>query len=279
MPALLPDSLAEACALLAEDPERIALAGGTDLLVAWPERLDRHDATWVDLSKLGELKTIAWTPDALVLGAMTTYWDVLCDARVREELPLLAEVARRVGALQVQTRGTWAGNIANGSPSADGAAVLMAHDAVLELASADGEQDVPLADFYLGPGRTRRRKDQLIRAIRIPRRRHSVEAFEKVGFRAAQRVSILNLTLARSAAGWRVVSGGMAPSVARCPSLERLIESGAPVDSPAELLPCIRADLVPIDDLRASAAYRERVLARVAFVKLSEVCPQVRGRL
>jgi xanthine dehydrogenase small subunit len=279
MQVLLPDSFSEACKFLADDRERIALAGGTDLLAGWPQRQDRHEATYIDLSKLAELKTITWQEDALVLGAMTTFWDVLCDARVRDELPLLATVARRIGALQIQTRGTWAGNVANASPSADGAAVLMAHDAVLELVSVDGEEHVPLSGFYLGWKRTRRRNDQLIRAIRIPRRRNSVQAFEKVGIRAAQSVSILSLTIACSAAGWRVVAGGMAPCVTRWPSLERLIESATPIGSPAELLPSVRADLSPIDDLRSSAAYRERVLARVAFSKLSQVCPQIHGRL
>ena len=279
MDVLLPASFSEACALLAQDPERIALAGGTDLLAGWPERQDRHEVTYIDLSKLAELKSIAWDDDALVLGAMTTFWDVLCDAHVRDEFPLLAKVARRIGALQIQTRGTWAGNVSTASPSADGAAALMAHDAVLELASADGEERVSLADFYLGGKRTRRRKDQLIRAIRIPRRKHSVQTFEKVGIRASQSVSILSLTITCSAAGWRVVAGGMAPSVTRWPSLERLIESATPIGSPAELLPSVRADLTPIDDLRSSAGYRERVMARVAFIELSQVCPQFHGRL
>jgi CO/xanthine dehydrogenase FAD-binding subunit len=279
MPALLPGSFVEACAFLADDPERIALAGGTDLVVAWPQRFDRQDATYVDLSKLAELKTITWTEDALVLGAGTTYWDVLRDARVTDAFPLLAEAARRVGALQIQTRGTWAGNIVNASPSADGAAVLMAIGAVVELVSADAEESVPLADFYLGYNRMRRRPDQLIRAIRIPRREYSVQFFEKVGARAAQTLSNLSVALARSAAGWRVVAGGMAPNVACCARLEQLIESEMPIDSPEAFLPAIRADLSPVDDVHASAAYRERVLARVVFTKLSEVCPWIRGCL
>ena len=279
MSVLVPDSLAAACALLVEDGERIVLAGGTDLLVAWPQRFDRHGATYVDVSRLTELRTISFAADALVLGAAATWWDVIRDDRVKRAAPLLPRVARQVGALQIQTRGTWAGNIANASPAADGAAVLMAHDAILELISADGEEQVPLAEFYLGHKRTRRRAHQLIRAIRVPLRERDVEVFEKVGARAAQAVSNLSLTFVRSAAGWRVVVGGMAPSVVRCPSLERLIESETPIDSPEALLPAIRADLSPIDDLRASAAYRLRVLARVAFTKLSELCPWVQGRL
>ncbi len=271
MPVLLPSSVSAACAMLAEDPARIPLAGGTDLLVAWPEHFAAHAATYVDLSKLAELATIAWSQETLVLGAATTYWDVLRDARVRDGFPLLASAARRVGALQIQTRGTLAGNIVNASPSADGAAALMALDAVVELVAASGEEQIPLADFYLGHKRTRRRPDQLVRTIRIPRRRCSAQSFEKVGIRAAQTLPALSVSLACSPAGWRVVVGGMAPHVTRCPSLERLFASGAPVDAPEALLPSIRADLAPVDDLVVSAAYRERVLARVLFTKLSEI--------
>lgn len=279
MRILLPESFAEACALLAEVPERIALAGGTDLLVAWPQQFDRRDATFIDLSKLAELKPIAWTQDTLVLGAATTYWDVQSDARVGEAFPLLARAARSVGALQIQTRGTWAGNIVNASPAADGAAVLLAHEAVLELVSSQAREMVPLADFYRRGKGSRRRPDQLVRSIHVPRRDHSIAAFDKVGARAAFTISNLSLTIVRSAAGWRFVAGGMAPQVARCPNLERLITSEAPIASPDELLPALRADLAPVDDIRASAAYRERVMARIAFTRLAETCPWIAGRL
>lgn len=279
MRILLPESFAEACALLAEAPERIALAGGTDLLVAWPQRFDLRDATLIDLSKLTELKSIAWAQGSLVLGAATTYWDVQSDAAVGAAFPLLAQAARSVGALQIQTRGTWAGNIVNASPAADGAAVLLAHEAVLELVSSNDREMVPLADFYRRGEASRPRPDQLVRSIRVPRREHSVLAFDKVGSRAALTISNLSLTIARSAAGWRMVAGGMAPQVARCPNLERLITSEAPITSPDELLPALRADLAPVDDIRASAAYRERVMARMAFTRLADTCPWITGRL
>jgi CO/xanthine dehydrogenase FAD-binding subunit len=279
VPFLLPQTFREACELLAEDPERVPIAGGTDLLVDWPQRFDRQAKTYIDLWKLAELKSIDWSDDALTLGATATFWNAICDPRVREELPLLAYAARRVGALQIQTRGTWAGNIINASPAADGAAVLMAHDAVVELASAGGAEEVPLADLYLGHGRLRRRPDQLVRAIRIPRRAYSVRIFEKVGARAAQAIAKLSVTVTRSDVGWRVVAGGMAPRVCRCTSLERLLESETPIASPEDLLPGIRTDLAPADDIRSSAAYRERVMARVAYSALGEVCPWFEGRL
>ena len=72
------------------------------------------------------------------------------------------------------------------------------------------------------------------------------------------------------AAGWRVVAASMAPTVRRCPALERLLTSGAAVRAPDELLPAIAQDTTPIDDIRSTAEYRHRALARVLFSALRE---------
>lgn len=277
MPVLQPRTLSEACALLAEDPQRVAIAGGTDLLVNWPIHIDRHERTYLDLSKLDDLKSIEWSEDAVTLGAATTFWSVLRDSRFREDLPLLPKVAAQVGALQIQTRATWAGNVVNASPAADGAAALLALDATVELVSSTAVEQVPLADLFLGYKRIRKRPDQLIRAIHVPRRAYTTQIFEKVGARAAQSITKVSVTITRSEAGWRVVAGGMAPSVCRCLSLEQLLASETPISSPAELIPALRADLAPIDDIRSSAAYREHVMARISFAALSDICPWVAG--
>lgn len=273
MDVLLPRSFGEACERLAEDPARVPIAGGTDLLVEWPLRLEAHAKTYLDLWKLAELRPMRWTDDALVLGATTTYWDVLQDPEVAREFPLLGRAARQVGAIQIQARGSWAGNVANASPAADGVPVLMAYDAVVELESCAGSERVALADFYLGYKQSRRQPDQLIRALHLPRRAHSVEIFEKVGGRAAQAIAKLGVAVTRSAAGWRIVASSMAPTVRRCPALEALLEAESPVAAPEALLPAIRADLSPIDDDRSSARYREQVLARVLYAALREACP------
>src|SRR5213079_3442717 len=116
-------------------------------------------------------KPLGWTADMLVLGGLTTYWDVIRDERTREEFPLLVDAARQVGAIQIQARGTWAGNIVNASPAADGVPVLMAYDAVVVLESWRGREEVPLDRFYTGYKEMRRRADQLVVGIRLPRRR------------------------------------------------------------------------------------------------------------
>ncbi len=208
MNILLPASLPEALNQLASDATAVPMAGGTDLLVHWPVRVEAHERTYVDLSRLDSLKPLRWSEDELILGGLTTYWDVILDSRARAEFPLLIDAARQVGAIQIQARGTWAGNIVNASPAADGVPVLMAYDAVVVLESRTGREEVPLDRFYAGYKEMKRRPDQLVVGIRIPRRRYSYQVFEKIGARRAQAIAKVGLAVTRSGAGgwWRRAS-------------------------------------------------------------------------
>jgi CO/xanthine dehydrogenase FAD-binding subunit len=110
-----------------------------------------------------------------------------------------------------------------------------------------------------------RRDDELVVAIRLPRRPHDLQRFVKVGPRRAQAIAKVGLAVARSTAGWRVVAASVAPTVRRCPTVERLLEVGPPPRAPEELEAALGADVSPIDDFRSTADYRARVLGRVLF--------------
>ena len=270
MNVLLPDTLPQALELLSQNGDAVPMAGGTDLMVHWHVRPEAHQHTFVDLSRLEALKPLSWTADMLVLGGLTTYWDVIKDERTREEFPLLVDAARQVGAIQIQARGTWAGNIVNASPAADGVPVLMAYDGIVVLESRRGREQVPLDRFYSGYKQMRRRPDELIVAIHVPRRRYSYQVFEKVGSRRAQAIAKVGLAVTRSDAGWRVVAASVAPTIRRCPTVERLLETGAAVASPSDLLPAIAQDVAPIDDIRSTAHYRTLVMARLLYHDLRD---------
>jgi CO/xanthine dehydrogenase FAD-binding subunit len=267
---LLPASRAEAVAALADHPGAVPVAGGTDLLVHWPAQVARRDGLYLDLSGAADLRPHRWTDAALVLGALTTYWDVIRDPRAAAEFPLLVAAAREVGAVQIQARGTWAGNVMNASPAADGVPALMACDAVVVLESHEGVEEVPLDSFYTGYKTMRRGRDQLLTAIRVPRGERDVQVFEKVGTRRAQAIAKLGLAAARGPGGWRVVAASVAPTVRRCATIERLLAERRPVAGPDDLLPALDADVAPIDDIRSTTAYRRTTLARVMHHALRE---------
>jgi len=274
----MPETLAEAVDALAElEGRAVPIAGGTDLLVHWPERLADRSATYLDLSKCEEMRAHVWSDDALVLGGLTTFWDIVRDKRARAELGLLVDAARTVGAVQIQSRGTWAGNIVNASPAADGVPALMALDATVELTSAGGTEQVRLDEFYLGYKQMRRRPDQLVTRISVPRWAYSVQRFVKVGSRRAQAITKVGVAVARSGEGWRVVANSMAPTVRRCPAIERMLEDQVPVSGPAGFEEAICSDLSPIGDIRSTEAYRRGVMARVLFHELSPICGWVGG--
>jgi CO/xanthine dehydrogenase FAD-binding subunit len=276
---VMPTSINGALSMLAERKgDAIPIAGGTDLMVNWPERPTDHEHTYLDLSGLDELRAHHWTEESLVIGALTTYWDIVRDQQAAHEMRILIDAARTVGAVQIQSRGTWAGNIANASPAADGVLAMMALDAVVELSGVDGVEHVGLDEFYLGYKQTRRRPDQLITRIRIPRRPHAFLAFAKIGSRRAQAITKVGLAAARSDAGWRVVANSMAPTVRRCPAIEYLLEVQTPIDTPDGFRAAIRSDLTPIDDIRSTAAYRARVFANLLLSELRGQCPWIRPR-
>jgi len=268
-----PRDLDEALDLRARHPKATPIAGGTDLGVHWPQRIAGDPADWLDLSGVAELRTHTWTDDELVLGAGTTYWDVIRDPRVVGALPLLVRAARQVGAVQIQARGTWGGNVVNASPAADGVPVLMAYDAVLELRSREETEEVPLSEFYLGYKQMRLGPDQLLTGIHIPRRTYDFEWFEKVGSRSAQAITKVGVAVTRRAAEWRVVANSVAPTVCRCRTVESLLAEEHPVSGPSDLAPVLAADVSPIDDVRSTARYRAEVLARIIYWGLRDECP------
>ena len=127
---------------------------------------------------------------SLTLYPLTTYRDTRVTAAIRQKFPMLAQAAREVGALAIQSRGTWVGNIANASPAADGVPALMAYDAEVELSSKGGRRSVPLSRFYTGYKTMDRRPDELITAIRLPApEAGAFEYYRKVGNRRFQAIS------------------------------------------------------------------------------------------
>jgi len=264
MKLFAPNSLEEACDMLrTSDAPPVPVAGGTDFM------LSMHSAAHgsiLDISAIDELRAIQWAEDALLLGSLVTFWDVINDSRIAETFPLLIQSAREVGAIQIQTRGTWGGNVMNASPAADGVMALMVYDAQLIFHSTSGESTHLLCDFYTGYKRYSRQPHELLTAIRIPYDEYAYEYFMKVAQRRALAISKVGIAAVRSVrSGLRIVANSMAPIVRRCPTIECLFESHGNIQSPSDILPAVDADLDPIDDIRSTAEYRRNTLCRILY--------------
>lgn len=250
-----PRDLAHALQLMHED-RLMPIAGCTDVYVQL-EFGQTPAQRYIDLWKLDELRGIRTSGDMLVLGALTTYTDIIRSQAVRERLPMLVDAARLVGGVQIQTRGTIGGNIANGSPAGDSLPVLAAANAVVVLQSHEMVRRVPITQFYTGYRANVMKGDELIVAIEVPRV-DGKQWFRKVGTRAAQAISKLVMAAVRSEAPV-VAIGSVAPTVVRLPRTEAALAAGS-IEAAQRVL---MSEIAPIDDLRSTAAYRTRVAANL----------------
>jgi CO/xanthine dehydrogenase FAD-binding subunit len=250
-----PKRLKEALKMLADEPDLAALAGGTDLFVTLNAGVEQRKR-FLDLWELKELRGEKCSGRSLELGALTTFTECVESRTVRRLLPILVEAARQVGGVQIQNRGTLGGNIGNGSPAGDSLPVLMAADARIVLSSVLGDREVPFTEFYTGYRKSVCRPSELITRILIdvPKGKQS---FRKVGTRAAQAIS--KVVLARI--GHRVAVGSVAPTVIRLPRTEAVLREKSGDRSALEA--AIVDEIHPIDDVRSTAEYRQRILCNL----------------
>ena len=264
-------SLDEALSVLSRDGEAwTPFAGGTDLMVLLEAgRLPRR--RFLSIRAIPELRQITHTDDSVVVGALATYTDLLTDSILAAEFPLVCSAARETGAVAIQNRGTIGGNIANASPAADLPPALLVYDAVLEIASVRGRRRVEYAGFHRGYKKMDLAADELIVSVTLPRGRQGWrQVYRKVGTRRAQAISKICFAAAADIGladgnrnvirDVRIAFGSVAPTIVRGLATEAALR-GQPLGP--EAISAARAalmdDIAPIDDLRSTAAYRQRV--------------------
>ena len=255
-----PRTLAKAVTLLAAGDGRI-LSGGTDFYPAQGERVVRDRV--VDISALGELRSVSRDGNFLRIGGLTTWSDIL-----RAPLPrcfdALKSAAREVGSVQIQNRGTVAGNLCNASPAADGVPPLLALDAEVELVSHRGTRRMALAEFIVGNRKTLRKVEELLTAVLVPRElENAASSFVKLGARRYLVISIAMVAAviqtddAGRVANTRVAVGSCSAVARRLPALEAAL-TGTPAGGGfrGRVRREHLAPLSPINDMRATAEYR-----------------------
>ena len=163
-----PRSLADAFAHLTNGRSSLMLAGGTDVIVQLREGR-RHCDQLIDIKHIPELTALRFTADGtLEIGAAKPLAEIYEDAEVARRLPGLVDAAALIGGIQVQSRASLGGNLCNASPAADASPALMALGARLVIASATGSREVPVEEFFLGPGRNALQPGELLVQVNIP---------------------------------------------------------------------------------------------------------------
>src|SRR5215213_6290491 len=273
-----PQALDDALALLARHGEGARIvAGGTDVVVELSRGI-RPTATLIDVTAIPGLRRIGLTDGIISLGALTTHNDVVASPVCRLHALPLAQACWEVGAPQIRTRGTIAGNLITASPANDTITPLVALDAEVVLLSAGGERVLRLDDFYLGVRRTALGSDELLSEIRFPAMRENQRGrFVKLGLRRAQAISVIDAAVVLTFAGTtvtkaRIALGSLAPTIVRAELAENfLTDNTLTPDVCAEAAALACAAVAPIDDIRGTATYRLQTLRNLLARTLEDL--------
>ncbi|RKT03335.1 xanthine dehydrogenase small subunit [Streptomyces sp. 3211.6] len=262
---LRPGSLAEALELLRERPDAVVVAGSTDWGVEVNIRSRRAPCV-IAVDRLPELRSLHIGSGHIEIGAAQTLTEI--ERRLDGAVPLLAELFPQFASRLIRNSATLGGNLGTGSPIGDSPPVLLALEASVVLAGADGEREVPLCDYFTGYRQSVRRPGELIRAVRVPLPLSPVTAFHKIAKRRFDDISSVAVAFAldiqdgtvRKA---RIGLGGVAATPIRALAAEAALEGRAwtaeTAQAAAEVL---KTQGTPMDDHRASAGYRSAMLGQ-----------------
>lgn len=260
-----PATLADALDLLRERPEATVVAGCTDWGVEVNLRGARPALTVV-VDRLDELRTLHVGPGSWEIGAALSLSEV--ERGLGGAVPLLAALVPQFASRLVRNAATLGGNLGTGSPIGDTAPVLLALDASVVLVCSDGEREVALADYFTGYRTSVRRPDELIRCVRVPLPLAPLAAFHKIARRRYDDISAASVATAVDVRDGAVVAariglGGVAATPIRALATEAALV-GAPWTAAglAGAAAVLAAEGTPLDDHRASAAYRRAMLGR-----------------
>ena len=241
------------------------VAGGTNLV---PDVLfgRKKIARAVDISRLDELRFIEEADGKIRIGALATVTDLLDSGLIRDAASPLYESALEFAGPLVRNRASVAGNLMDASPAADLAPPLLAQDAVVELASAEGERSLPLSEFFLDYRKTAARPEELMTAVVIdPLGTADRCAYYKLQLRRAMAIAVVGvaviLRMEESVCAEAAIGMGAVAAVPyRARAAEAHLRGKEIGEAEIEAAAAAAADGArPIDDVRATAAYRRKM--------------------
>ncbi|MEM7446367.1 MAG: FAD binding domain-containing protein [Pseudomonadota bacterium] len=278
MPYLAPTKPSEALAFL-RDAAPTIIAGCTDF---FPSQAPGHVADNIlDVTMIEGMRGVTETENGWRIGAATTWTDII-KAPTPPAFDALKLAAREVGSVQIQNRGTVAGNLCNASPAADGVPPLLALDAQVEISSHSATRIVPLSAFITGVRKTDLRDDELVAAIHIPTISDKAgSGFQKLGSRTCLVISIAMVAAVAEILDGRIAMahiavGSCSPVAQRLPNLEAKL-TGTVVSDLADFDFCAQdalAPLSPISDVRGSADYRLDVVPELCRRAVLQACSE-----
>ena len=225
--------VADAIRALENDPDAVVISGGSDVLIKIREG-KLAGCSLVSIHGIKELEGISLEPDGtIVIGPCTTFSHIANNEIIRRYVPMLGDAVDQAGGPQLRNIGTIGGNVCNGVTSADSASSLCCLDAVLVLKGPDGVREVPISQWYTGPGRTVRNHDEVLTAIRIKKENYQGYGgqYIKYGKRNAMEIATLGCAVSvkltedkKHIQDLRLAYGVAAPTPIRCHTTEEAVK-------------------------------------------------------
>ena len=280
-----PQKLSEAATLLRKHGKKAScLAGGTDLLLRMEHRAV-SPGVLIDLKKVRELRGIKTKGKDLTIGALTPMDEIVNSRPVQKHYGIIGKAASLVGSLQTRNRATVGGNLCNASPAADTATPLIVYSAKARIAGSGKQRVVPLEDFFVGPGKSCLKPNELLKELIVPSPpARSGGSFQRCT-RTAMDIAVVNCSvfLTLNAKGEmvkdiRIALGAVAPVPIRAHGAEDFLKGKNPDQGTIEETADRAAEFSkPIDDIRSSASYRREMVRVLTRRALQEAVKKARG--
>lgn len=273
-----PSTLPEALELLASMPGARILAGGTDLLVSARKQRQPLPEKLISIHTISGLRQIDVVAKRVRIGALASHSSLEAHRTVVSRLTALADAAALVGSPATRHVGTVGGNLSNASPANEMGSPLLVFGAVIEVQSRVRTREVAVNDFFLGPGRTALQEDELVTAISVPLPDSLTgSAYLRLESRRAMEIAIvgaaasISLTPSGRIAETKIALTAVAPSCLLVPSVDQTLIGAEPNRVAFEAAAAVASKAArPIDDVRATAAYR-RAMIRVVVRRALEI--------
>lgn len=236
-------------------------AGGTDLIPRY-ERGETLPETIIDIKKIDDLHSIKEEGISIEIGAATTIQEIQNNPIIQKRCNALQQATIDFGSVQIRNRATIGGNICNASPAGDTLPPLYALEAKLLLINNDGNRLVKISDFIKGPGQTIINDGEILQKIIIPES-YSKSLFYKLGLRQAMAISVINFAVAYEDNKLTIAVGAVAPTV-----LKFKFQGKMSID---QIIQKVEGTIKPIDDIRATADYRRKVLKNILSYELAKM--------
>ncbi len=265
-------SVDEAISLLKENPSARPIAGGTDILIKLRDG-KKGFSELVDINGLTDLRFIKKDVDNnILIGSGAVFTDIIESHLLKKTIPMICDAAQSVGGPQVRNMATVGGNICNGVTSADSAPGLFALNAILIIKGDKGERQIPIEDFYKGPGKVDLNSTEILTTIKITPNNYQgyLGYYYKYAMRNAMDIATIGCAVNLKAANeciedFRIAYGVAGPVPIRCPKTEKQI-MGKKISPQLleQISKDVEADVNPRTSWRASKAFRMNIIKELS---------------